>query len=358
MATRQPRPGIREVASAAGVSVTTVSHALNNKGRVDIGTRRRIAAVAAELGYRPNRNARSLRSGRTDTIALLLPLQTDRQPRQPIFQIDYYLELTVASVEAAFEHNQALVQLPPLRTLDDLRRFAIDGAVVVDPVYEDPRTGMFAELGLPVVTIGRDLSREDDPWWVAADNARSTRLVLDHLADQGARRVAMLSVDIDWSWFADAEQEYRQWCEERDQEPMLILAPPTKTPETIRTAAARLFDEPRRPDAVLVLPQWLANGIVQGAHLRNLSIPADLLVAVGVDSDQAQSTEPALTAVDLNPKQTAISAVNLLLERIDGARGEGPVSIRPILRARGSTKRGTGRPGKHRPPEPGPSRPH
>ncbi|MGW4031623.1 substrate-binding domain-containing protein [Streptomyces sp. NPDC004838] len=71
----------------------------------------------------------------------------------------------------------------------------------------------------------------------------------------------------------------------------LSSGPQPNTAEVVRTAAARLFDGPERPDAVLVLPQWLANGIVQGAHVRNLSIPGDLLVAVGVDSDQAQSTE-------------------------------------------------------------------
>jgi transcriptional regulator with XRE-family HTH domain len=105
MARRQSRPNIREVAQEAGVSVTTVSHALNGKGRLDIATRERVIEIANRMGYHPNRNARGLRSGRTDTIALLLPLVPGRR-RQPI-EIDFYLELLTASVDAAFQHDQA-----------------------------------------------------------------------------------------------------------------------------------------------------------------------------------------------------------------------------------------------------------
>src|SRR5215217_2721655 len=89
------RPTIRDVASAVGVSVTTVSHALNDKGRVDASTRERIRMTADRLGYRPDRTALRLRSGRNGTLALLLP-------SVELGALEYYLQLAGAATRAAF----------------------------------------------------------------------------------------------------------------------------------------------------------------------------------------------------------------------------------------------------------------
>ncbi|GAA2848564.1 LacI family DNA-binding transcriptional regulator [Streptosporangium fragile] len=337
MKTSRSRPRIRDVAEAAGVSETTVSHVLNNKGRVDAATRARVAEVAERLGYRPNSNARGLRSGRADTIALLLPVGADLALSHHVLAVDFYLSLTMSCVEAAFEHDQALLQLPPLRKLDDLRRFSIDGGIVVDPVPEDPRVAMFQRLGLPVVTVGRDITHPDDPWWVAADSAASTSAVLDHFVAAGARRVAMLSVDIEWSWFADAELAYVEWTESHGHEPMLVLARPDKLDSSAAEAANRLLD--LRPDAVYAPPQWLATGLLRVARERGVRVPDDLLVSVGVDSHLARTSEPPLTAVDLDPARTASEAVDLLVRRIEGRESEGPRLIPVALHPRASTMR-------------------
>ncbi|GAA5068021.1 DNA-binding LacI/PurR family transcriptional regulator [Thermocatellispora tengchongensis] len=334
--TRGRRPGIKDVAGAAGVSVTTVSHVLNGKGRVDAATRARVAEAAERLGYRPNSNARGLRSGRTDTIAMLLPAGADAHDHH-VLAVDYYLSLTMKTVEAAFERDQALLQLPPLRRLDDLRRFGIDGGIVLDPVPGDGRVAMFHRLGLPVVTVGRDITRPDDPWWVAADSAASTRTVLEHFAAGGARRVAMLSVDIEWSWFADAERTYVEWAAERGCEPILVLARPDRRDSSAASAAAALLD--LRPDAVYVPPQWLATGLLRLARDRGVRVPDDLLVAVGVDSHLARTSEPALTAVDLDPARTAREAVDLLMHRIEGGPPGDPRVIPVTLHPRGSSLR-------------------
>src|SRR4051794_22258072 len=107
-------PTIRDVAAAAGVSPTTVSHALNGKGRVDAATRTRIADVADELGYRANRVARGLRSGRTGTIGLALPETSGNEAGAEMLGLDFYLQLAAGATRAAFSHDQALLLLPPL----------------------------------------------------------------------------------------------------------------------------------------------------------------------------------------------------------------------------------------------------
>jgi DNA-binding LacI/PurR family transcriptional regulator len=314
MARRQSRPSIREVAQEAGVSVTTVSHALNGKGRLDITTRERVIEIANRMGYHPNRNARGLRSGRTDTIALLLPLVPGRR-RQPV-EIDFYLELLTASVDAAFQHDQALVQLPPLESVGDLRRFALDGGIVVDPVRDDPRVAMFHELELPLVTVGSHDSRPHDQWTVIADSAGTTRAMCDHMVSRGARRIGMLTVDIDWSWFTDGIEAYQGWCAEQGQEPILVLARRDKQEASMREAVGRLLDRPDSPDGVFVPPQWLASGLLTVAGERNIAVPGDMIISVGVESGLARGSQPALTAVDLNAPLMAQEAVSLLMEQI------------------------------------------
>ena len=82
-------PTLRDVASAAGVAVSTVSYALNGKGRVDAATRARVQEVADRLGYRANRSAQNLRSGRTATLGLMLPAP-DQLSSAEYLNFDWY----------------------------------------------------------------------------------------------------------------------------------------------------------------------------------------------------------------------------------------------------------------------------
>ncbi|MHB1572261.1 MAG: LacI family DNA-binding transcriptional regulator, partial [Solirubrobacteraceae bacterium] len=86
------RPTIRDVAQEAGVAIVTVSDALNGKGRVDPGTRKRITEVARRLGYQANRHARGLRSGRSRALGLVLPVRGDARSDEAL-SLDFYMAL-------------------------------------------------------------------------------------------------------------------------------------------------------------------------------------------------------------------------------------------------------------------------
>ena len=192
------RPTIHDVAKAAGVSVTTVSHALNGKGRVDPETRALVGRVVRQLGYRANRHAKVLRSGRTGALALMLPVQADVRSNEAL-SLDFYMRLASAAATAAFAREQALMLLPPAVVSTGLGGLGVDGGIVVDPSPLDPRVELLAGHGLPVVTIERDLGRPDDPWYVTGQTDVSTRQLLDHLRAQGARRICLLP-QADWGW--------------------------------------------------------------------------------------------------------------------------------------------------------------
>jgi len=246
------RPTIRDVAKAAGVSVTTVSHALNGKGRVDPATRALVEQVVHQLGYRANRHARGLRSGRSGTLALLLPVRAS-VPADEALSLDFYMRLASSAASAAFSQDEALMLLPPAIVQTGLRGIELDGGIVVDPSPLDPRVSLLSGQGLPVVTIERDLGRPDDPWYVASETDANTRQVLDHLAAQGARRIALLVPKTDWGWATETLTAYDAWVREHGAPRLVVPVAMQPGEESAFVAARRLLARRSPPDAVFVV---------------------------------------------------------------------------------------------------------
>ena len=107
---------MRDIAAAAGVSPSAVSLALAGKGRMEDSTRARILATATELGYRINREARALRTGRTMMIGLVTSMVAD-QVDDHESRLDWYTRTALAAANESFRHGYALVLVPPLGTI-------------------------------------------------------------------------------------------------------------------------------------------------------------------------------------------------------------------------------------------------
>jgi DNA-binding LacI/PurR family transcriptional regulator len=330
------RPTIRDVAQAAGVSVTTVSHALNDKGRVDPATRALVAQVVHQLGYRANRHARGLRSGRSGALALLLPIRTDARADEAL-SLDFYLRLASAAAAAAFSQEQALMLLPPTIVQTGLHGLGFDGGIVVDPSPRDHRVSLLAGQGLPVVTIERDLGRPDDPWFVASEAAVNARQVLDHLAARGARRIALLVPRTDWGWATETLSAYDSWVREHRVPRLITSVAMEPGEESAFLAARQLLDRPRPPDAIFVVAARFVRGVLRAAEAAGRRVPGQLLIAAGVDSLQAREGHPPVTALDLHPERQAEAAVGMLLARLNDDQAEAPRYIPATLRLRTST---------------------
>ena len=124
-----PRPvGIKDVAAAAGVSTTTVSHALNGKGRIAPATRRRVEEAAERLGYRPSAMARGLAGGRTGMLAMVVSGTVDI-PVQ-VGDFDYFLRLMNGATLAALRHGYSLTLIQSQGEPEPLDGLPLDGAIV------------------------------------------------------------------------------------------------------------------------------------------------------------------------------------------------------------------------------------
>lgn len=310
---RPRRVTIRDVAKAAGVSVTTVSDSLSGSGRLSAATRERVVAVAESLGYKADPRARQFRRGRSGAIGLYVP--------DSAALLEYYMNVALGAADAAFARELAITLLPPWRDAGRLADVPLDGLILVDPVLGDPMVTGLADQGLPVVTC------EPDPTPGAAheglvrgDNHRALDELLDHLAAQGATRIGLVGLGDDTAWGADINAAYLAWCRAHGTEPALCQVSFVGPPEERFHAADALLDDHPDIDAIVCAPEGAAISALQAAEKRGRAVPADILVASCVDHSSLRSFLPPITAIDLDPRRAGRHAVELLADLLGGAR--------------------------------------
>lgn len=337
------RPTIADVARAAGVSATTVSHALNGKGRVDEATRIRVRETVERIGYVPSRTARNLATGASDTIGLLLP-RFGQLPMREALATDWYGRVAVAASQAILDENRAMALLPWVDTLTDLDRFALEGVIILDPVADDPRCRLAVAARLPYVLIGQDpahpLALTTSP-----DTESGIRSLLDHLSVQGARSIAVLASDIDWQAGRVAIDTYKTWADEKDMNTDIVVVPTMECAtreaigEAAYAAACKLLRRRQRPTAIVGLMEDFGDGIIRAANDLKIQIPDDLLVAQDIDGLRSQMGRTPITAIDLHPDLQVSAAVQQLIMLVDGRSPTQHITTPVSLRPRKSTAR-------------------
>jgi DNA-binding LacI/PurR family transcriptional regulator len=332
------RVGIKDVAEAAGVSITTVSHALSGKGRLPEHTRERVRQVARELGYTPHPAARSLASGRTGLVATVVSVPGNA----PIAftEIDYYVELMNGATRAAMEHGLALVLAPSTAGADTWGLLPLDGVIVIDPADGDPTIEMLRARGMPIVFVGRDPNGRHDDLVVQNDRRAGTCTMLDHLAAAGARRVGMFVLRTFESFTEDALEAYRRWCDDRGQEPAVWVAPVDSTVPTavFREAADAFLSSGDRPDAVFCLYERVAVELLAAARDREVDVPGELAIATVSEIGLARRTEPPLTTLEINQGVLGERAAALLADVLEGEQSTSVLDVPTRLVVRASTE--------------------
>ncbi|MBK5233369.1 MAG: LacI family DNA-binding transcriptional regulator [Thermoleophilia bacterium] len=339
---RKNRVGIKDVAQVAGVSTTSVSDALSGKGRISTETRRHIVKVATELGYRPNATARNLVSGRTGLLGITVSA-SDEVPFG-VGDFDYFIQLLSAATGAAVASGHALVvQGATANGATAFDQVEIDGAIVVDPVDDDPLLDSLDEMGIPIVTAGRRAGEEEKGttrYWIDNDHHKATMAILNHLSESGANKIGLVSSPPIASYTRDAVESYEEWCNAHQQNPEIVFAEGPINEGSGFQAAGKLLDSPDPPDAIYATLDQLALGALLAARERSIDVPGDLLVAGCTDSEASAWATPPLTAVLLNPEEIGRAAVNTLICLIEGGSPEtNPVLIPAGILPRESTSR-------------------
>jgi len=339
---RDHRISIKDVAREASVSVTTVSHALNDKGRLNPDTRKRVRDVAERLGYKPNPAARSLVSGKTGLIAVIPSLP--KEPRVSFGDFAYFTELIAAATDIAVSRDWALVVAPPLSSDFVWERVPLDGVIVIDPFVGDAALPVLRERGIPFVTVSADPDRPGQDATVECEDRECTLAVFDHFVERGARRVGFLSVPPMTAFLKDSAETYASWCAEHDQEPLTEVIDLAELDRdeagTMMRSVERLFDRTDAPDAVYVPLEIVGVEVHRAMMGMRLAIPDDVLLATTHDRGQALTANPPITTIEWDYREVGRRAASLLIDLVEGTRSAPHLEVVPgRLVARASTAR-------------------
>lgn len=331
-------PTIREVARLAGVSVATVSKALNDSGKVSEELRGRVEAAARTLGYAPHASARSLRSGATRILGLLVADITNPFFLRLVERIEQLASAAGYSVILCNSGEEAEREERHLKMLLSQR---VDGILLV-PVRDrwQGRVGALSRLPQPLVFVDRVLDGlEADS--VTIDNHMAGRLAGEHLLRLGHRRVAIVMGSPEHQIARHRLDGFREGLATGrialDEE---LIARNCFNEEAAYRAVLALLDRAEPPTGVFATNNHLALGLLRAVTDRELAIPDDLSVIAVDDLPFASIMRPGITVVEQPSAAIAEAAVRRLLDRIgDRAADDGPqaVILEPRLVTRGST---------------------
>ncbi|HET7524383.1 MAG TPA: LacI family DNA-binding transcriptional regulator [Burkholderiaceae bacterium] len=328
---------IRDVARTAGVHASTVSRALDRRrpGGVSAEVVAAIEAAARELGYRPNRAASSLRTGRTHTIGVLVPDITN-----PVFPpILQGIEAHAASRGTFVLVANVASSAMAVPTIERMLAQQVDGVVLATASRDDPVVDFIVESGLHAVMV----NRADDSGRLASvisDDRLAMKLVVDQLVRTGCKRIAHLAGPEHLPTGVGRRLGFEQALRDRRKTPAAIVSCDAYSREAGRAAMARvLASGPQRPDAVVCSNDLLALGAYDALAAAGLRIPDDVAVTGHNDMLLVDLINPPLTTIRPPHRELGWRAAQLLFERLDGQQlSPATVVLRPELVVRGSTR--------------------
>ncbi|MEW1640220.1 LacI family DNA-binding transcriptional regulator [Streptomyces sp. NPDC093801] len=307
MARVPPGPTLADIARAAEVSTATVSHALNGTGRLAEGTRRRVREIATGLGYG------APRAPRTRTLGLAVT--TFAGAPWNFVAVAYFSRWLTAATSAAHARGYALTTLPADRgAAAAWHHLAVDGMLLLDSPYDDPVLRALRARGIPLVFDGRPADPRPGDVWVDNDHTATTHEVLDHLADAGARRIALHTGFGDEHYTRAVTEAYGRWCARRGRTPLPIRFDPHDGP-------GHAFDGAfagGAADAVYSLYDPGGRQALAAAARHGLSVPGDLLLVCASEDPAYTDCLPPVTTVTLHPEALAEAAVAALVALLEG----------------------------------------
>jgi LacI family transcriptional regulator len=301
---------IEDISRKLGLSVSTVSKALNDYPDVAPETRERVKEAALALDYHPSAAARNLRRGRNDKIGLLI--------NNPIsFISEYISEIMTGTALIAEESNHNLILYTravdhPDRLKRICRAREVDGLVLIfEP--SSAAIDVLEEEGMPFIVFGR---RIEDPRvsFVAPDNVDGAYRLTQHLIEQGHQRIGFTTRPQLGTVSEDRFGGYRQAVEEAGMviDPALIVQTVIE-PGSGRRAVHTLLGLSRPPTALFAFYDLMAVDAVQAAHERGMRVPDDIAIA-GFDGLRSSLiTTPAITTVQQPLQEMGRKATQVLL---------------------------------------------
>lgn len=327
------KPTISDVAEKADVAESTVSLALNDKPHVSPETRQKVFEAARELDYRPDKAAKNLATGNSDTIGLLIPIELKGvfSSTTEFFQKmisgmhratrEMGMTLSLQIVESEEEANE--------RIKHAAHTGSVSGSVITHPTTDTAYLDTIRKYDYPAVFLGDPV--ENVPY-VDNDNLNVSRVATEHLINHGHERIAMLSGPSHLTVSRNRTLGYRSALEEAGIEFHEELVWETKLHEqsAYETVMEKASDSSF--SAMYVSIEVQSVGAIRALRELNMAVPDDVALVVVGESELAKHLSPPITTVDLNTEKlgylSAKKLINLVREKEDQPQLVVPAELR------------------------------
>lgn len=295
---------LKDVAREAGVSIAAVSYSLNGGGTIGEEVRARVREVAERMGYRPNRSAQAVRTGRTTTLGLVVPDLNN----------PYYPALAQSFERAARQAGYTVVLIDTSGSEEEevegirhLENHGAAGAVWCQTASQP--VGVASDYIMPVVVIGSPGITFDN---VTADDTAGGRLAARHLLELGHRKIGILA----GSSVPEGKDD-RRVAFVAELKGKATISWELTTPYAI-DLDARVIERLQRREVTAVMcgNDLIAIGVLRAARQLGISVPGELSVVGFDDIPWASIVTPALTTVNQPVAEMAAVALTLLLDRL------------------------------------------
>jgi LacI family transcriptional regulator len=306
---------IADVAAAAGVSMMTVSRAVNSRDGINIETRERILKIAADLGYRPNHIARGLVTRQTATLGLVMPDVAN----------PFFAQIARGAEDIAYQHGYALFLINTgedinreKNALNSMLEKEIDGAILCSSRLSQKEMIAYLEV-LPVtVLVNRELGVPDvNVASINVNDKRSIQLAIDYLVKQGHTHIAFAAGPLSSVSSQRRLEGYNVGLHEHGlayTKEMVVNCPPTTRGGEAATTALLVCCP--KVDAILSFNDLVAVGALHTCLQAKHRVPQDIAVIGADDIPLARLTNPSLITipVDLNGlgKQAMLALIELI----------------------------------------------
>lgn len=328
---------LEDIGRLAGVSRSTVSRVINDSTNVRPGVRERVLEVIGRTGYTPNAAARSLVSGRTGLIGLVIPSRV-----HSLFEDPYFGRL-IQGISAASNRSGAALTLFLLQNESEeealFPRVAhpgfLDGLILTATRMRDPLLAKMAATDVPIVVVGRP--DFDAVSYVDVDNHGGARMMAAHLCDQGYRRIGLVGAPTDTTAGLDRLNGFVEGLAESG----IALNPHLRADGDYSEASGYRAMQRiilHRPDAVFAASDIMAMGALRALRDHGIDVPGDVALAGFDGSSGSETAVPPLTTVLQDVHASGVRTVEVLNSLIDGRTSAPIVDIQEVrLIVRSST---------------------
>ncbi|UFT98673.1 LacI family DNA-binding transcriptional regulator [Radiobacillus kanasensis] len=310
---------IQEVAKKAGVSVATVSRVLNKQAIVSDKTKEKVEQAIKELNYEPSLLGRNLRTSESRLLLVLIPSISN----------PFYAEIINGIEDTAISLNYNILLCdtdsnPERESIyfNLVKNRMADGVISMDPTVNKERLFELAET-YPIVQCSEYDEHGHIPY-VTINNEEAAYHAVKHLIEVGHERIALINSDEKFLYARERRQGFERALKEHSLaiEEKWIYHTEEVDFEDGQVAIKHLLDLPDKPTAVFAVSDVLAIGALKEIHSRGLKVPEDIAI-IGFDKISfSNMTYPTLTTVSQPMYAMGCTAVNMLIDRIQGKEVE------------------------------------